>query len=396
MVRRRITVFLSIAAFLGLTATAAAQSDRVSVFGEQTESGGYVFYATSRHVIPTYVTVSFESLRNLSPDVDLPYSRALEPGEERVRLFELSVEDPTRSRGYRLAWSYARGNPATAEHDDSYAYLFPFAHGTKHKVTQGFHGDFTHFGANEYGVDFDLDRGVPVYAARGGRVVEVKEDSNRGGPSASYGDDANYILIYHEDGSFGNYAHLKRGGAAVEPGDLVQPGDRIGYSGATGRASGPHLHFDVRLPRPDGSMKSIPIQFRLHDGTVAEPVEGRHYYARHPGGPDFDVEFGRDISNADYEGYSASVDETRQVKFRTEQTDSTYVAFVVNGYDREITLRVRVTMSGMTSSKKTPITITVPPLTERFLTILRAQPGVARARYGFSARNVQSSSSSSR
>jgi murein DD-endopeptidase MepM/ murein hydrolase activator NlpD len=383
---------MGIAAFLGLTAPAAAQNDLVSVFGEQTDEGGYAFYATSRHMIPTYVTVSFESLRNLEADVDLPFSTALEPGQERLRLFELSVKNPSRSRGYRLAWSYARGNPETARHDDSHAYLFPFAHGTKHKVTQGFQGDFTHFGANEYGVDFDLDRGTEIYAARGGLVVEVKENSTRGGPSAAYGDDANYVLIYHEDGSFGNYAHLRRGGAAVEPGDRVEAGELIGYSGATGRASGPHLHFDVRLPQPDGSMKSIPIRFRRHDGSTAEPVEGRHYYASHPGGPDFEMEFGRNITNADYEGYSASVEQTRQVGFRTEQVDSTFIAFVVNGYDREITLQVGVTMQGMTSTKETPIRITVPPLTERFLTILRAKPGVARARYGFNARSVPNSS----
>ncbi len=391
--RRRFLLTLTAAALVCSAPALTAQTDSlsvelVSVEAEQNENGGYTFYASSDHLIPTFLTVSFESLTNLEADVELPYKSVLEAGTERKKLFTLSVKDERRSRGYRLAWTYARGNPETAEHDDAYAYLFPFEHGTKHKVTQGFRGTFTHFGQNEYGVDFDLDQGTGVYAARPGLVVEVKEDSNRGGPSPSYNHHANYVLVYHEDGSFGNYVHLRQNGAIVEPGDRVEAGQLIGYSGATGRASGPHLHFDVRLPRDDGSMQSIPISFRRYTGEVVEPEEGRHYYAYHPGGPDFDVTFGRDITNDDYADYSKSVEQTNEVDFRTEQVDSTYVAFVVNGYDREISLEVQVRRQGMTATKESPITITVPPLTERFLVILRPEPGRARAQYSFSARRI--------
>lgn len=385
---RRFLLAVAALALVGSAPALTAQEELVSVEGEQNDDGGYTFYASSDHLIPTFLTVSFESLTNLEADVELPYKTVLEPGTERRELFTLSVVDERRSRGYRLAWTYARGNPETAEHDDSFAYLFPFEHGTKHKVTQGFHGNFTHFGENEYGVDFDLDRGTKVFAARSGLVIEVKEDSSRGGPAASYSGHANYILVYHQDGSFGNYVHLQRNGAIVEPGDRIEEGQHIGYSGATGRASGPHLHFDVRLPQRDGSMQSIPITFRRYNGEVVEPEEGRHYYAHHPGGAEFEVTFGRNITNQDYADYSESVEQTNEVEFRTEQVDSTYIAFVVNGYDREITLEVQVRRQGMTATRENPITITVPPLTERFLLILRAEPGVARAQYSFSARSV--------
>lgn len=385
------TLFLLIIGFLmlfGKATNAVAQEDLVSVFGEQNEDGGYSFYATSEHMIPVYVRVSFESLTNLQADVSLPYTEVIEPGTERRKLFTLSTRDPGRSRGYRLAWTYARGNPETARHDDSQVYLFPFAHGTKHLVTQGFQGNFTHFGENEYGVDFDLDTGTKVFAARDGLVVEVKEDSNVGGRSARYSKHANYILVYHEDGSFGNYVHLRRGGSVVEPGDRVEAGQHIGYSGATGRASGPHLHFDVRLPREDGSAHSIPIRFRRYDGSATEPEEGRHYYAAHPGGPDFEVSFGRSITNADYADYEKRIDRTNKIDFRTEQVDSTYIAFVRNGYDRPVALEVELVQQGMTTTRPSPVSIELPPLTERFLVIFRPEPGVARAQYGFRARSI--------
>jgi murein DD-endopeptidase MepM/ murein hydrolase activator NlpD len=377
-----------LAATAAVAAPVVAQEDPVSVVGERQEDGSYHFYASSTHMIPTYVRVSFESLTNLEADVSLPFTTVLEPGADRRHIFSLEVKDERKSRGYRLAWTYVRGNPETAEHDDSQVYLFPFEHGTKHRVTQGFQGDFTHFGENEYGVDFDLDRGTKIFAARDGVVVEVKEDSSRGGASASYSKHGNYILVYHDDGSFGNYVHLRKDGARVEQGARVSAGEHIGYSGATGRASGPHLHFDVRLPQPDGTMQSIPIEFLRYNGKSVSPEEGRHYYAYHPGNPDFEVTFGRNISNEDYADHQASVEQTNKIEFRTEQVDSTYIAFVVNGYDREVTLEVEVIRRGMTATRESPITITVPALTERFLVILRPEAGVARAQYGFNARSV--------
>ena len=386
--RWRLLMLIALVATTGVIAPVVAQEDPVSVVGERQDDGSYHFYASSRHIIPTYIRVSFESLTNLEADVSLPFTMVLEPGTDRRHIFSLAVEDPAQSRGYRLAWTYVRGNPESAEHDDSHTYLFPFAHGSKHRVTQGFQGDFTHFGENEYGVDFDLDRDTKVFAARDGLVVEVKEDSSRGGASASYSKHGNYVLVYHDDGSFGNYVHLRKDGAVVDPGERVGAGDHIGFSGATGRASGPHLHFDVRLPQADGTMQSIPIEFLRYTGNSVSPEEGRHYYAYHPGNPEFEVSFGRNISNEDYADYQASVEETNTIEFRTEQVDSTYIAFVVNGYDREVTLEVEIVRRGMTATKKSPITITVPPLTERFLVILRPEAGVARAQYGFNARSV--------
>jgi murein DD-endopeptidase MepM/ murein hydrolase activator NlpD len=358
-----------------------AQQDLVHVYGERNADDGYDFYADSSHIIETFVTVDFRRLVNLDAEVEFPYSRTIGPGERRVHLFTLDLEDPTKRRGYSVAYSFARGDPDEAAHDDSFPYLFPFAHGSKYRITQGYGGEFTHYGENEYAVDFDMEIGTPVHAARGGLVVEVKEDSRVGGPAARYGEHGNYILIAHDDGSFAHYVHLRPNGSIVDVGDRVAAGDHIGYSGNTGRSAGPHLHFDVRVPREDGTMQSIPTVFRGHNGGGVSPEEGRYYYARHPGGEPFETVFGRDLRHAEFESHSVEVPRNSQVAFRTERVDSTYIAYVRNGYGRAVDVVLTVSGRGVEATAELPRSMRIPPGTERFFTLVRPKPGARELRY---------------
>jgi hypothetical protein len=57
--------------------------------------------------------------------------------------------------------------------------------------------------------------------------------------------DGNYVVIDHGDGLYSFYAHLQPGSVAVEVGDEVRAGDRLGLLGNTGNTSAPHLHFHI-------------------------------------------------------------------------------------------------------------------------------------------------------
>ena len=85
------------------------------------------------------------------------------------------------------------------------------------------------------GVDFGTGRGAEIYAAADGKVVLA--ELNR-----SYG---NYIVIEHKDGHSSAYAHLQS--ISITKGSMVRKGQLLGYSGSTGRSSGPHLHYEVRI-----------------------------------------------------------------------------------------------------------------------------------------------------
>jgi murein DD-endopeptidase MepM/ murein hydrolase activator NlpD len=85
------------------------------------------------------------------------------------------------------------------------------------------------------GADLTAPTGTPIRAANRGRVVLAKDLFYSG----------NAVFIDHGQGVFTTYLHLSRIDAAV--GDIVERGEVIGLAGATGRVTGPHLHWGVRV-----------------------------------------------------------------------------------------------------------------------------------------------------
>ena len=124
-----------------------------------------------------------------------------------------------------------------------------------------------------------MDIGTHVHAARGGVVVGSRDDSSIGGPDKKYEWDANYVLIKHDDGTYGHYVHLQKGGNRVKVGDIVKPGDWIGCSGNTGHTTGPHLHFAVFKAVDGKSRQTFPVRFNAN-GLLAQTLkEGTTYRA---------------------------------------------------------------------------------------------------------------------
>jgi len=85
------------------------------------------------------------------------------------------------------------------------------------------------------GIDFAGGTGTPIFAAGDG---VVREAGRKGG----YG---NWVEIKHDGVWSTGYAHMSRFAAGIRNGVRVSQGQIIGYVGATGRVTGPHLHFEV-------------------------------------------------------------------------------------------------------------------------------------------------------
>jgi murein DD-endopeptidase MepM/ murein hydrolase activator NlpD len=146
---------------------------------------------------------------------------------------------------------------------DTYIYELPFSAGTRQKVVQGYGGMFSH--EHKAALDFDMPEGTPVYAARGGVIYSFKDDSNEGGFFSKYEKKANYIIIKHDDGSFGCYWHLQKNGVVVKKG-IVNKGQLIGYSGNTGFVLRPHLHFAVKRKLNYEKDSFVRTKFRTSKG----------------------------------------------------------------------------------------------------------------------------------
>ncbi|WP_459788239.1 M23 family metallopeptidase [Alteriqipengyuania sp. 357] len=114
--------------------------------------------------------------------------------------------------------------------------------------------------ANHKGIDLAAPTGTPIYATADGTVERANWFS-------SYG---NYIQIGHGNAIETRFAHLSR--IVVSDGQQVRKGDLIGYVGSTGRSTGPHLHYEVRIdgravdPRPFMVETEAQEAFRLAMG----------------------------------------------------------------------------------------------------------------------------------
>lgn len=95
-------------------------------------------------------------------------------------------------------------------------------------------GDHTH-----RGLDIAMREGTPILSVADGTVTRADpvDDSDAG----------KWVAVRHPGGWTSRYLHLSR--VDVRVGDAVRKGQQLGLSGNTGRSSGPHLHFELRLDR---------------------------------------------------------------------------------------------------------------------------------------------------
>ena len=131
---------------------------------------------------------------------------------------------------YGLSWSAFPEKAYVWLVDDASQYCFP---GDINKIDVSSRYGYRRTRYHR-GIDVRLPKGTPVYASFAGKVRMAKYISGYG----------NVVVIRHENGLETFYAHLSKMEAQRD--DWVEAGQEIGLAGATGRASGSHLHYEVR------------------------------------------------------------------------------------------------------------------------------------------------------
>ena len=155
------------------------------------------------------------------------YEEEIRAQEEEIRLLEAAVAEERRM---------LIENSGSAITYDGGAFKFPLASYTRISDEYGMRIHPT-LGVEQFhnGVDFAANGGTAIYAAYDGKVAAAAYSTTMG----------NYVMIDHGDGLATIYMHASA--LYVNKGDIVARGDTIAAVGSTGRSTGNHLHFSVRL-----------------------------------------------------------------------------------------------------------------------------------------------------
>ncbi|MBU1754921.1 LysM peptidoglycan-binding domain-containing M23 family metallopeptidase [Patescibacteria group bacterium] len=140
---------------------------------------------------------------------------------------EVAAKAPVKAKAKTVAKTVAKGPSSVVLPAISGFFGNPLPGG---RLSQGIHGNNA--------VDISAPSGTPIYAAAGGTIIVAK---GGGGWNGGYG---NYIVIDHGNGTQTLYAHMSS--MDMTTGTKVDKGQRIGSVGITGKATGYHLHFEVR------------------------------------------------------------------------------------------------------------------------------------------------------
>ncbi|MDB5494035.1 MAG: peptidase family [Phenylobacterium sp.] len=104
------------------------------------------------------------------------------------------------------------------------------------------------------GIDFGAGTGTPILAAGDGTVLEARR----------WGGYGNWLRIRHSSGWDTGYGHISRYAAGIRPGAHVHQGQVVAYVGATGLATGPHLHYEIWR----NGERVNPLGAKVPQGTV--------------------------------------------------------------------------------------------------------------------------------
>ena len=232
-----------------------------------------LFAAADKAGMPDSVAIQLTEI--FGSDID--FHRELQEGDEFKVVYEdltlegrsarsgrvLAVEFVNNNKPYKAYWFTPSGNRNAGYYNEEGRSLkksflrspLAFSRISSGFTPRRFHPIQQRWKAHN-GVDYAAPTGTPIMATASGTV-------KFSGWQNGYG---NFVEIQHHSGYSTAYAHLSRFGKGVKVGQKVEQGDVIGYVGATGWATGPHLHYEFRVNRVPKNPLSITV-------AQAEPLD---------------------------------------------------------------------------------------------------------------------------
>ncbi|HEY5624787.1 MAG TPA: M23 family metallopeptidase [Gammaproteobacteria bacterium] len=248
------------------TLQTAREAPEVTVAQHEAREG-LSLVASSTYAGPVQLAYQLSELENVAAGTPID-GRAVLPPHSQIVLLTVARADDAQRMSFEYRYQYLPGDPA-AQHQPSEPYRLPYSAAASYYVSQADPDRATHQDpSSHFAIDFAMPIGTPVYAARGGVVIDVASNFYQSGTDAQADRPrANFVRILHDDGTMAVYAHLNWNSIRVVPGQQVARGEYIADSGNTGFSTGPHLHFAVQR-NDDGSLVALPVQFAGAGGSA--------------------------------------------------------------------------------------------------------------------------------
>jgi murein DD-endopeptidase MepM/ murein hydrolase activator NlpD len=261
-------------AFLLITSLCQAKH-KVKIYFEQI-GNGYNIYADNDEFCPVSIKIDF-SVTNLNIDGGNNNVYVVNAKVKKHLLTSLKISKNVKA--YKFSYKYWTnyGKHNNNEYDKDYIYNLPFKTSNKFKLFQGYNGTISH--QNKNSLDFTMPVGTEIMAIREGVVIKVVEKNNKNCGKEECKKYNNLIIIYHSDGTFAEYTHIKLNGSKVKVGDQVSKGQLIGYSGNVGWSTGPHLHLVIFKQNID-NRETLKTKFKTGDGNTIEYLVEKEEYSR--------------------------------------------------------------------------------------------------------------------
>lgn len=255
-----------------LTVLYLRAEENYKIYYEKAEHGYNIFVDNSEYC-PISIEVNF-TVQNLEIENGNNKTYIIKPSTTKELITKLTIINKTGAYGFSYSYSENVGDVLQDIYDKEFKYYLPFKKSTSYTIYQGYNGTFSH--QNENSLDFTMPVGTPITAIRKGVVTKVIEKNNKNCGQEKCMKYNNYICIYHKDGTFVEYAHIKQNGSIVNVGDKVEQGQLIGYSGNVGYSTGPHLHLVVFFQKMK-SRTTLKTKFLVSDNALIYLKEKETY-----------------------------------------------------------------------------------------------------------------------
>jgi murein DD-endopeptidase MepM/ murein hydrolase activator NlpD len=216
----------------------------------------------SRESLPLTLTMRYEEGDPEHRFIRIPVARAEFP-VERLRVARQFVDEPDSALRVRIAAEREAANQVYRRSVETpRIWSGNFARPAAGPITSAFGTERVFNGelqSRHWGVDLDGEQGDPVVAANRGVVALVGDFYYSG----------NVVYVDHGKGLVTAYLHMSE--ALVAQGDTVEPGQLVGRIGATGRVTGPHLHWLTRFGRVSVDPMSVLALDLSTFGTPLQP-----------------------------------------------------------------------------------------------------------------------------